>query len=585
MTTVRLRTQLVLVTVLISSAMTGISLFIVRQSVRAELRRQSIEASRASVRAFERINREYEADLLRTAALLAELPTLKALMTTGHRATIQDASRQFWDLSGTDLFVLTGPEHERVSGVHVASAEPHTEAIERTLLRSSMLAEKPDWWQDGTELFRVVERPIIAEAGPEQHILGYLIVGRRISTGFAQQIGHLSGSEIALASSESIVASTLGAHGSAELAKRLAQPIATEPQESRIEGEPYEISAISLETDSPTPLRCYILLPLGSSYAFLDHLNRVILVLGLLAALSGAVLVTIVARAMTNPLDRLVRAVRALATGDYSYSVETGGSLEVAELARDFTLMREQLVDMQRRRIESERLAALGRAAGSLSHDLRHHLAALVANAEFLHDADCLGFDRDEIYREIERASAQMTTLIDSLLEVSRDRVALSVSEGDLKDVVIRAAEAVRSNPEFRSRRIEIHTDVPTSGVFDAPKLERAFFNLVRNACEATSVYGRVGVTVTGDDKRLQCLVWDTGDGIPEEIRESLFEPFVSAGKNKGTGLGLAITAKIIHDHGGEIRVEQTSPGGTTFRVTIPRRCADIRSDAAKMLA
>lgn len=580
----RLRTQLVLVTVLISSALTGISLLVVRHSVRNGLRRQSADASRASVRSFQRINREHEDDLIRTAALLAELPTLKAVMSTEHAATIQDASRQFWKLSGTDLLVLTAAGGRQAVAVHATAPTPRPDSIGRELSKGGTDNQASDWWQDGTQLFRVVFRPIVAGSGPEQHALGFLVVGRRISTAVAQQMSDFSGSEIALTSSDSIVASTLGPSGRAELEKRLKNTITAEPEELNIGGEPYEMSAIALETDSPTPLRCYILLPLHSTYAFLDRLNRIMFVLGLLAALAGAALVTVVARAMTDPLDRLVKAVRALAEGDQSYSIEPKGSVEVAELARDFKLMREQLMDMHRRRLEGERLAALGRAAGSISHDLRHHLAALVANAEFLHDADQLGFDRDEIYREIERASAQMTTLIDSLLEVSRDRVTLSVSEGDLKDVVDRAADAVHSNPDFRNRRFEIRVDGPTVGMFDGPKLERAFFNLLRNACEATEHNARIGVSITGDDQRLECLVWDTGHGIPKSVLNSLFEPFVSAGKNKGTGLGLAIAAKIVSDHGGQIRVEQTSSKGTTFRVSIPRRCG-VRSDTARMMA
>jgi HAMP domain-containing protein len=348
----------VLVTVLISCALTVVSLFVVQQSVRAEFRRQSSEAGRASVRSFQRINRQHETELLRIAALLSELPTLKAVMTTEHAATIQDASSQFWDLSGTDLFVLTGPEHERVLAVHGTSQKPSIEKIENSLLSTHRLSGEPGWWQNGAELFRVVEHPIIAGSGSEEHLLGTLIVGRLISNAVAQQIGTFAGSDIALTSSSSVVASTLDAKGKTELERVLAG-MGPEVVSAKINigGSPYEMSEVRLDTDSPTPLRCYILFPLHSSYAFLARLNRMILVLGVLVAATGALLVTVIARAMTVPLDRLVKAVRALATGDYRYSIEPGGSAEVAALAHDFTIMRHQLVDMQRRRLDAERLA------------------------------------------------------------------------------------------------------------------------------------------------------------------------------------------------------------------------------------
>jgi signal transduction histidine kinase len=139
--------------------------------------------------------------------------------------------------------------------------------------------------------------------------------------------------------------------------------------------------------------------------------------------------------------------------------------------------------------------------------------------------------------------------------------------------------DAVRSNPEFRNRDIEVSADVSTDGDFDGLKLQRAFFNLLQNACEATGPDARVGVTISGNESSFECLVWDTGHGVSDSIRDTLFEPFVSAGKNNGTGLGLAITAKIVHDHGGQIQIDQTSPSGTTFRVSIPRRSAIVQTE------
>jgi signal transduction histidine kinase len=179
-----------------------------------------------------------------------------------------------------------------------------------------------------------------------------------------------------------------------------------------------------------------------------------------------------------------------------------------------------------------------------------------------------------------------MTGLIDSLMEIAREQKTLTVSQADLKVVILRAIAAVRSSPDFHGRIIEVVSDGSTTGEFDVPKLERAFFNLLLNSCEATDgVLGRVGVAISSGKCTLDCRVWDNGTGIPNSIREALFEPFVSAGKNNGTGLGLAIAAKIIHDHGGSIRVEETSALGTTLLVCIPRNYTSSRPDAADVKA
>jgi signal transduction histidine kinase len=235
--------------------------------------------------------------------------------------------------------------------------------------------------------------------------------------------------------------------------------------------------------------------------------------------------------------------------------------------------MRLQLLELQRKQLEAERLAALGRAAGSISHDLRHQLAAVVANAEFLYNVDELNFDREEIYSEVRRGASQMTELIDSLVEISREKPSLTPVPSDLSKVVRRAAESVHASPDFRDISIEIREHGSTNGVFDPRKLERVFYNLLFNACEASSSRKpQVLVDIAASEEILECRVSDNGSGVPESIRTSLFEPFVSAGKANGTGLGLAIAKKIAEEHGGEILLEKTSPEGSVFLVRLPRR-------------
>jgi signal transduction histidine kinase len=109
--------------------------------------------------------------------------------------------------------------------------------------------------------------------------------------------------------------------------------------------------------------------------------------------------------------------------------------------------------------------------------------------------------------------------------------------------------------------------------VFDPKKLERAFFNLILNSCEATSE-GNAEVAIEGcaKDSVFEIRIRDNGPGIPVSIRATLFDPFVSFGKPNGTGVGLAIVSKIVTDHGGAVSVEHTSEAGTTVLVQLPRR-------------
>jgi len=101
--------------------------------------------------------------------------------------------------------------------------------------------------------------------------------------------------------------------------------------------------------------------------------------------------------------------------------------------------------------------------------------------------------------------------------------------------------------------------------------MERVFYNLMLNACEAVPAdKGQIVVEVLGVPSAVEIRVADNGHGIPAAIRSRLFEPFVSEGKENGTGLGLTVVQKIVQDHGGEVVVEKTSEEGTVFKLQMP---------------
>jgi signal transduction histidine kinase len=210
--------------------------------------------------------------------------------------------------------------------------------------------------------------------------------------------------------------------------------------------------------------------------------------------------------------------------------------------------------------------------ASSISHDLRHSLAAIMANAEFLSANNRSFAEREELYNEVRVAVNQMTELLDSLLEFSRSRESLRLFQTSLEETVSRAVQAVRSHPEFHNIDIRLKCQGNSEGLFEPKKLERAFQNLVRNACESLPAQGgKVEITLRETGAGLEVRVADNGHGIPEAIRGRIFEPFVSQGKENGTGLGLTIVQKIVQDHGGDVQVEQSSKQGSTFVVFLPR--------------
>lgn len=566
---------------MISFLLCAASLLIVRASVQQEVRRQTDEAVDASLRAFTQFQRQEDSQLLHTAALLAELPPLKALMTAPDPLTVQDGSREFWALSGSDFLVLANAQG-KVMASHSQGPQIDTVSAQKLFDKSVSQEEQIGWWQAGSNLYRITIRQITAGAGKDQRPLGELVLGKRIDKLVAEQIRHFSGNEITLLSGDMVIASTLGPTDQNRLAvlvRRDQFSSGSHPRRYTIGDLPYEAAIVVLQTTPATPIRCLILLPLKSTDAFLGKLNWTIVVLGLVIGLLGAAIMMLISRAITAPLESLAAAVKAMASGDDSYSVPVQGTSEVTQLSTAFDRMRLQVAESQRKQLEAERLAALGRAAGSISHDLRHVLAAVIANAEFLRDADEIGCDRNEVYEELQKASAQMTGLIDSLIEVAREGHHLRLSNTNFADIVSRAVALVQSNREFRDRNIEINVSAECEGIFDAPRMERALLNLVLNACQAVNpITGRIRIEITSDADFIEFSISDNGPGLPAEVRQKLFQPFVTCEKPNGTGLGLAIASKVVNDHQGELSLRESSAKGTTFTIRLPRWNTDALS-------
>jgi signal transduction histidine kinase len=584
MAPIPLRTQLLIATVLIIFALTGATLLIVRHTVSTEIQKQVRDGTHESVRTFTSVQEQRENQLSRTAEMLAILPTLQALMTTEHAPTIQDGSEIFWKLAGSDLFVLAKPDRQ-VMALHSNQARWSMAASKKELARSLEVGEDASWWYDDGLLYWVFLRPITAGSRDTAHNLGLLVIGYQVDTSVAQQLAAVTGGPIALATGEKIIASTLPGADTAKLQQQLSSTPANFAQDSSelvLRTDHYAFASVLLHDGPPSPVRCYVLMPLAPANSFLDRLNRTIFFLGAAAVVLAGLLFGSVARTITRPLDNLVAGVRALAAGDFNYAITPRGSSEVVELSSAFAHMRSQLLASQKQRIETERIAALARAASSISHDLRHYLATVVANAEFLYEAEELHLNKREIYEEIKTASDQMTDLIDSLRELSYQRSAISPVPANLTQVIRQAIEAIQAKPEFRQVSIKLEAQEDLLSIFDPRKLERVIFNLLLNACEAGSgTAAEVSVEVRQTEAVFEIRVKDNGSGVPEAIRNTLFDPFVSFGKPNGTGLGLAIVSKIIQDHAGSASVETSSPEGTVVLVRLPRPRQPLPSSPA----
>ena len=558
---------------LITAGLTATSLLVVRHSVENHVREGIVQSLGNSVTTFQNFQHDREVVHTRSAELVAYLPIIRSIMTAPDPATIQDASQDVWPLTGSDLLVLANRDG-KVVALHTKSPGFTREAAQNYFQRSSNDADS-HWWFGAHRLYQTFVQPIYFGSKTEGPLLGFLIIGYEIDDRLAREVSEVSASQVAFSYGNEIVASTLTPLQSASAGVRemAVQSSQSTPRDVEVGNEHFLATSLDLSGQQETPVRLTVLGSYDQAAKFLDKLNRLLLLLGFAAVVVGSGLVFLISHTFTRPLASLVEGVRALEHGDFYHPLDPRGGDEVAELTSAFDRMRVSLLKTQQALLESEQLATIGRMASSISHDLRHSLAAIVANSEFLCDGRLTAAQREELYQEVRTGVNQMTDLIDSLLEFARTRESMNPTYASIGDTVQRALQAVRLHPRHQGTLIEVQVNGQSSAWFDPRKLERALYNLLLNACEAApSKAGQVEVSVSRAGSSMTISVSDNGPGIAAAIQDKLFHPFVSYGKENGTGLGLTVVQKIVQDHGGEVSVERTEDAHTVFRVTIPAR-------------
>jgi len=558
----------------ISALLTWTMLLLVQHRVSLQARDGIARDLRNSVESFQNLQQQRESMLERSAALLATLPPLKALMTSQDAATIRDASTMFWELAGSQLFVLAD-RSGNVAAIHTAMPGFTEAEAQKSISRSLASGEPRTWWFGDGHLFEVFLQRIYFGAPDDETPIGILAVGYEIDSEVASGISRVASSEVAFRFEKKIVVSTVPAEQRTSLTGLLDEfePRNSKAREIELGSDRFLVTTVRLSSDASSEVTLTVLKSFEQATAFLQSLNRWIVFVGFGGVVAGSALVFFVSTTFTRPLGQLVAGVQALEEGNFTYPLRVGGKDEVSELTSAFDRMRGRLLETQRQLLDAERLATIGRMANTISHDLRHPLTAILAYAEFLSDGDLTEAQRHDFFEEIRIAVNRMTDEINSLLGFSKQREPAHLQHARVGETIERAIQNVKVLPDFASIEITYPGNGECTAWFDPKKLERVILNLLFNACEAVSPHsGRIEVTSQYADDGTEIRVADNGSGIPVSIRENLFQPFVSHGKEKGIGLGLTVIQKLMQDHGGEVRVESTGAAGTVFKLFFPSR-------------
>ncbi len=572
----RTRVMLVAPLVLVIAVVTASSLLIVRNRLRVQISENLSADLTHSVDTFQNIEAQRLDVLDRENALLSNLPSLKALMTTSDERTIADASIQFWQVSGNDLFALATKDYHVVAAyTRGTSATP----ILRADIADAIGLPGRHYLLSESRLFVYSVRPLYFGSEDTGTLLGYVISGDAINNSFVQEISHASSVQAAFLSGNRVIVSTLPASLQSFLAQDTPTQSTHRPRviAETLGGEHFLTSTEDLSQSASAPLHLLVLKSFDQAEHAIEQINQLVLTAGLIAIVAGIILMLALSRAVTRPLELLAEGVRAFGTGDAAHSLPQGGTLEVRELSVSFAAMRDQIHETNSALLEAERLATIGRMASSVSHDIRHYLATIYANSEFLVNGRLSPAERAEIMTDIRMAVHGTTDLLDSMLVFSRSGNAARRSHELIGTLLERTMALVRTHPDANGVLLTAEYDVSadTGALVDARQIERAIYNLLLNACQSSN--GRtetqnVNAILKTTEDEITLLVIDDGPGVPSGIRDSLFEPFVSEGKQKGTGLGLTLVNSIASEHGGSSQLVSSRPGETIFSMSIFRK-------------
>lgn len=290
-------------------------------------------------------------------------------------------------------------------------------------------------------------------------------------------------------------------------------------------------------------------------------------------------------RVLVRPMQRLTRNMVAFGENPEDLSrviAPTARRDEIGIAEHELHGMQSELAAMLQ---QKSRLAALGLAVSKVSHDLRN----MLSSAHLISDRLAM-LEDPTVQRFAPKLIASLDRAIDFLtqtLKFGRAQEPPPARERlPVKDIV---NEVIDSAVLQTSSRIVLYNNVPASVIADADReqLGRILTNLTRNAIQALEAAqaenphvpdGSVTMRAWREGSVISIEVKDNGPGVPEQVRDKLFEPFQSAARPGGTGLGLAIAAELVRAHGGEIALQATGGTGTSFLLTIPDSVTELRA-------
>jgi signal transduction histidine kinase len=583
-----LRGQLFLSSALLSSVILIIGAWVINNQVVGEARRQVQAEVETLLPLYDAVWSQRDRRLASMGSAMANSPIVKTVFgdarASGDRETLREmiADLKTEAVEPGDLILISDGAGRVMFAEQQEGEAPEVSDLAAARMAGETQTQSRSFTMLGGRLFHLVFTPVVLHSGSADYnnTLAVLGTGVELNAAVARDVGRLIHSEVIFFLGDRIYASSLARNVEAAALSAIAangiknnigEATPERPAEIDIGGDLYLAFARQfVGFDGERIGQVVILRSLaGAGQLFRAITNRLVLLwtLGIVAAWALSYLI---AGRITKPIESLAAGARELGRGNYEFPVLAYARGEIGQLATAFNQMRQSIKQSQAALLKSERLATIGQMASSIIHDLRNPLATISTAAEVLNHENITPDRRRTLIESQLRASERMSGMMTELLEFSRGSYKLNRQVQSLSEIVHRVTHELTA--QLSHLRITLDSCIPAGALVeaDAERMRRVFENMLINAMEAMPRGGAIEISAKNENGFVRIEVADDGPGVPPQLRERLFEPFVSQGKQGGTGLGLAIARGIVEAHGGRIGLVDVEVRGAHFFIELP---------------
>ncbi len=525
---------------------------------------------------FTRWEHERQNNLRVQARIIARDPRFFAAVAEGDPATALPAARQFQDIVGSSLFLVCDD-----AGKTLAILDQRGES--RGFCWPETVPPQAKQFRFENELHLLQTRAVTVGLDT----VGYVALGDRVDAGLATTVGQIAGVDILFFDNSTVFGSSIPSDAAQQFVQRLNQSEMDSDDRLRpipltVDGERYLFRIGPMIGGGDGSYAVVMSLDERLNPLIAD-MRETLTIVGAVALVLAFVISWIVARKITARVPILVRSVEAVARGDYSRSVVHRGHDEFNTLAQAVDRMRNALAAQMEairqanaERIAAERLAIIGKMASTIIHDFKTPMQVIRSAVEMTSVDGLPAPKRAEYGQMVTRELDRMVDMAQELLAYARGDRRMARTTVVVDDFLAEATASWRQIADRQGVTIEHIAGAGDLSVsIDRDKIQRALNNIVTNALEVLSSDGRIIIESVARGDCVEFTITDTGPGIPDEIRDTIFEPFATFGKVQGTGLGLAMAKKTVDDHQGTITVASGPGQGTQFTIRLPRLLRD----------